>query len=164
TRAGPASGAPGISLSATRASSRTNAASSCNAFAFTMAAADSAVRGSTPRAALRVAGTGCVSAAAATSSHLLFFAEKPPKPCIALAGLEAGRRRIVLHDVVVPVDDPERPVWPDLRHDRGRPLIVAGQNVVTVARHPAAALWNQPVDVNEMAGRFAHKGGAVPEI
>src|SRR6185436_8198887 len=36
----------------------------------------------------------------------------------AAAGSEAGGGRVVLDDVVVPVEDPDVPVRPDLGHDR----------------------------------------------
>ena len=44
---------------------------------------------------------------------------------VARAVLEPRRRRVVLDDEVVPVEDPDVPVRPDLGHDRGGPLVVA---------------------------------------
>ena len=57
-----------------------------------------------------------------------------------LAGLEALRRRVVLDDEVVPVEHPDVPVRADLGHDRGGPLVVAGEQVERVGRPEVAAV------------------------
>src|SRR5439155_20552358 len=52
----------------------------------------------------------------------------------SLTRLEADRRRVVLHNVVVPIDDPDVAVRADLRHDWGGPLVIAGHQVERVVR------------------------------
>src|SRR5262249_17041660 len=59
---------------------------------------------------------------------------------VALAGGEAGRRRVVLHDVVVPVDHPDAAVRADLRHYWRGPLVVRRNKVERVARPEIAAV------------------------
>ena len=81
---------------------------------------------------------------------------------IAAAVLESLRRRVVLDDVVVPVDHPHVAVRPDLGHDRRGPLVVAGEQVPRVLR-----LVRRPVRLDretgdQVAGRLADEGGAVP--
>ena len=62
----------------------------------------------------------------------VFFVAQFGFICISLTGFESAWRGIVLHDVVVPVDDPDVSVGSDFRHDRGSPLVVAGEQVERV--------------------------------
>src|SRR5262249_10186290 len=81
---------------------------------------------------------------------------------ITLAVLEAGRRRIVLHNVVVPIEHPHRAVGSDLRRDRRRPFVAAGQQVEAIVRHERAALLVEQALSDEMAGRLGDEGNTVP--
>ena len=97
----------------------------------------------------------------------------PPDPSVRLvaergdigpagAGLEAGGRGIVLHDVVVPVDHPDLAVRAHLRGNRCGPFVSAGDEV---PRHPAGkggADRGEPERGHNVAGRFADKRRAVP--
>ena len=81
----------------------------------------------------------------------------------ALAGLEAGRRRVVLDDVVVPVDHPDVAVGPDLGHDRARSTRrrwPAGSRRCASGSRLPSRLEHERGD--QVAGRLGDEGGAVP--
>ena len=78
------------------------------------------------------------------------------------AGLEAGRRRVVLHNERVPVDQPDGAVGAHLRHDRGAPLVVAGEQVPAVVRVILRPVVIQHQRRGKVAGRVGDESGAVP--
>ena len=82
--------------------------------------------------------------------------------CPPLACLEAGRRGIVLDDVVVPVDHPDLAVGPHVGLDRGRPFIVAGDEVPGHAAGEGGGFRHELERRHDVARRLADEGGAVP--
>ena len=79
----------GISLSARSASSRTVASGSATDFAARIAAAPSAVRGITARAARRTPGSALARAAFAASNASPFADANAPRPCIVQSAWNA---------------------------------------------------------------------------
>ena len=79
-----------------------------------------------------------------------------------LAGLEAGRRRIVLDDVVVPVDHPDLAVRPHVSSNRRRPLVVASHEIPGHAAGEGGALFHELKGGDNVPGRLADEGRAVP--
>ncbi len=77
-------------------------------------------------------------------------------------GLETAWRRIVLDDVVVPVDHPDISVGTDFGHDRRRPLVVAGEQVRGAAGLEPCAVTIQHKRADQVPGRSGHKCGAIP--
>src|SRR5262249_35148373 len=69
---------------------------------------------------------------------------------------------VVLHDVVVPVDDPYVSIGTDLGHDRRRPFIVAGEQVPRVFGAEAGAVGAEYERRNEVSGRFGDERGTIP--
>src|SRR5579884_1075484 len=92
---------------------------------------------------------------------MLFIAQRGDIS-VAFAGLETGRRRIVLDDVVVPIENPDRPIGSDFCGYGGGPFIHAGQQVETIMRDEIAALLIEQAHSDEMAGRLGDKSDAVP--
>src|SRR5262249_40152536 len=58
----------------------------------------------------------------------------------------------------------ERAVGADLGHDRRGPGVVAGEDIPTVLGDVAAALRDQPIDMDEVAGRLTYERGLVPAL
>ena len=83
---------------------------------------------------------------------------------IAFACLESGGRRIVLDDVVVPVQYPHVPVRADLGHDRRGPFVVAGQQIHGAGRAEVGSVGFQQERTDQLAGRAADERGAVPVL
>ena len=83
---------------------------------------------------------------------------------VALAVLEPVRRRVVLDDVVVPIEHPHGAVRSDLRHDGRAPFVRAGEEALFVPRHVVRALALQPEHADQVTGGFGHKRHAVPEV
>src|SRR5262249_46984701 len=81
---------------------------------------------------------------------------------VSFAGLEAGGPRVVLPDVVVPVDHPDVAVRPDFGHDWSGPLVAAGQKIPGVARAEVTAGFVENKAGDQMSGRLRHEGDAVP--
>ena len=80
----------------------------------------------------------------------------------SLARLEAGRRGIVLDNVVVPVDHPDLAVGPHVGLDRGRPFVVAGDEVPGHAAGEGGSFRYELERRHDVARRLADEGGAVP--
>ena len=80
----------------------------------------------------------------------------------AFAGFEAARDRIVLDDVVVPVDEPERAVGPDFGGDRSSPFIIGSECVKVVASGEARAIGLHDELAEQMAGGLALEGNTIP--
>src|SRR5262245_7856270 len=80
----------------------------------------------------------------------------------AAAGAEAGGRWIVLHDVVVPVDEPDITVGANFSLNGARPFVVAGYAIPGILRAEACALRPQNERGDQMTGGLADKGRAVP--
>ena len=81
---------------------------------------------------------------------------------VALAVVEANRRRVVLNDEVVPVEHPRVAIRTDLGHDRGVPFVVASNQVPAVAGLEVAAERLQHERGRQVPGRVADEGGAIP--
>ena len=81
---------------------------------------------------------------------------------VPLAVLEAGRRGIVLDDVVVPIDHPHLAVRAHLGGDRRRPFIVAGEEIPGHPAREAGAARRELEGGDDVAGRLADEGGAIP--
>ncbi len=81
---------------------------------------------------------------------------------ISFAGFEAPWRGIVLNDVVVPIDDPNIAVRSHLRHDRGGPLVVTGEQIERAGGTEIAAIGFQHEGTNQVSGRPVDEGGSVP--
>ena len=82
--------------------------------------------------------------------------------CPAFACLEAGRRRIVLDNVVVPVNHPDLAVGPHVGLDRCRPFVVAGDEVPGHAAGEGGSFRHELERRHDVARRLADEGGAVP--
>ena len=80
----------------------------------------------------------------------------------SLARLEAGRRGIVLDDVVVPVDHPDLAVGPHIGLDRCRPFVVAGDEVPGHAAGEGGPLRCKLERRDDVARRLTDEGGAIP--
>src|SRR5688572_13134050 len=76
----------------------------------------------------------------------------------------ADRRRVVLDDEVVEVEEPQRTVGSDFGVHRRKPLVIAGGDVPAVLLYEARslALDNRPMD--DVAGRLVHEGDPVPVL
>src|ERR1700736_5184131 len=83
---------------------------------------------------------------------------------VTLAGLPSRRRRVMLHDVVVPVDHPNLAVGPDLGQDGRGPLVSAGEQVPGVLRAEARAVGLDLKRGEQVAGRLSHECRAVPVL
>ncbi len=80
------------------------------------------------------------------------------------AGLEPARRRVVLDDVVVPVDHPDVAVGSHLRRDRRGPLVVARQQVPAVVLHDVAPLAMERERRHEVSRRLGDERRLVPVL
>ena len=74
----------------------------------------------------------------------------------------ADRRRVVLDDEVVEVEEPQRAVGSDFRVHRRKPLVVAGGDVPAVLLGEARALTLDDRPMDDVAGGLVHEGDAVP--
>ena len=83
---------------------------------------------------------------------------------ISFAGLEAGRRRVVLHDEVVPVDKPDVAIGPHLGGDGRSPFVVAGHQVPGIARAKAGPFRANDERGNQVPGRFGDERRLVPVL
>ncbi len=83
---------------------------------------------------------------------------------VALTGLEALRRRVVLNDKVVPVENPDVSVRPDLGHDRCRPFVVAGRQIQRAGRAIPGSVALQYKGPDQLAGWTADERRAVPPL
>ena len=101
------------------------------------------------------------------------FVDDPEDPAVALvaqggfvgvplAVLEAGRRGIVLDDVVVPIDHPHLAVRAHLGGDRRRPFVVAGEEIPGHPAREAGAAGRELEGGDDVAGRLTDEGGAIP--
>ena len=81
---------------------------------------------------------------------------------VPLAVLEAGRRGVVLDDVVVPIDHPHLAVRPHLGGDRRRPFVVAGEEIPGHPARESGAAGRELEGGDDVAGRLADEGGAIP--
>ena len=74
----------------------------------------------------------------------------------------ADRRRVVLDDEVVEVEEPQRAVGSDFRVHRRKPLVVAGGDVPAILLRKAGALTLDDRPMDDVAGGLVHEGDAVP--
>ena len=77
---------------------------------------------------------------------------------------KSGRRRVVLHDVVVPIEHPHVAVGADLGHDRRRPFVAAGDQVHRARRAIAGAVAFEHEHADQVARRLADERRAVPPL
>ena len=81
---------------------------------------------------------------------------------VALARFEARGRGVVLHDVVVPIDHPQRAVGADLGHDGRGPFVVTREKRAAVLRNEIRAVRFEHEFADKMPGGFGHERDAVP--
>ena len=108
--------------------------------------------------------TGCLP-----RRHNSINSTTPLIPQITLVSIpttrpETLRSRIVLNDVVVPVDDPHRTVRTNLRHNRRCPLIVTRNQIVRTGRLVTRAITTQHKRTHQMPRRLTHKSCSVPPL
>ena len=81
---------------------------------------------------------------------------------VPLTVLKAGRRGIVLNDVVVPIDHPHLAIRAHLGGDRRRPFVVAGEQIPGHPARETGAAGRELEGGDDVAGRLADEGGAIP--
>ena len=94
----------------------------------------------------------------------MLFISKIADISATFAGFETLRCRIVLDDVVVPIDHPDGAIWSDLSHDRSGPLIVACQKVDGTGRREVCAVSSKNKRAHKMSRRPTDKGRFVPPL
>ena len=77
---------------------------------------------------------------------------------------ETGGRRVVLDDVVVPVEDPDVAVRADFGHDRRAPFVAAGDEVHRAVRTIAGAIPLEHEHADEVARRLGDERRAIPPL
>src|SRR5258706_1073759 len=80
----------------------------------------------------------------------------------SLPGPETARRRIVLHNIIVPITHPKRPVRPNFSANRRSPFIIARGKIAAIVRDEVRAARFEMKLPEQMAGWLIHKLNAVP--
>src|SRR2546423_3784591 len=81
---------------------------------------------------------------------------------IAFAGGKAARSRVVLDDVIIPINDPQHAIRADFGADRGGPFVIAGGEVSAVMRGEIGSARLEVKFSQHMTGRLSDELNAVP--
>ena len=83
---------------------------------------------------------------------------------VALTAFETMGSWVVLHNVVVPVEHPDISVRTNFRHDRRRPLIVAGQQIERTGCLEIRSPRAEHECAHQMSGGTVHKRSPIPVL